>query len=98
MPLRHVVCFRFVDGTSTEQVDAMAARLRELPATIAEIVDYRVGADVGVNPDSWDFAVTADFASVEDFEAYRDHPVHQEVIRTAVLPILAERAAVQITT
>jgi hypothetical protein len=95
MTMRHVVCFRFHPDTSSEQVEALASGLRELPGIIPEIADYRVGPDLGINEASWDFAVAADFAGPEDFVVYRDHPEHQERIRTLVAPITAERVAVQ---
>jgi len=95
MSLRHVVCFRFHPDTTPDQVEALATGLGELPGIIPEIVDYRVGPDVGVNPTSWDFAVTADFSSVADYETYRDHAAHQAAIDAFVTPIAADRTAVQ---
>ncbi|MGI8756320.1 MAG: Dabb family protein [Acidimicrobiales bacterium] len=96
MTIRHVVCFRFVEGTTTEQVVAMAEGLRTLPGRIPEIAAYSVGPDLGLADDTWDFAVCADFATTADYDTYRGHPEHQERIRTLVRPILAERAAVQL--
>ena len=98
MTMRHVVCFRFKAGTTPDQVSALADGLRELPALIPEIADYRVGPDLGLNPTSWDFAVTADFESSEDFLVYRDHPEHQARIASLVVPITEERVAVQFAT
>ena len=96
MPVRHVVCFRFHPGTTPDQVAAVAAGLRELPGIIPEIVDYHAEPDLGINPTSWDFSVTADFRSEADYLTYRDHPDHQDHIARLVTPITAERAAVQI--
>jgi hypothetical protein len=98
MSMRHVVCFRFQPDTSSEDVDALAAGLRELPALIPEIADYKVGPDLGINDGTWDFAVAADFGSTDDFLVYRDHPEHQARIQALVLPITAERVAVQYAT
>ncbi|MGN6693085.1 MAG: Dabb family protein [Aquihabitans sp.] len=98
MSLRHVVCFRFQPDTTPEQVDALAAGLRELPALIPEIAAYKVGPNLGLNEGTWDFAVAADFASVDDFTVYRDHPEHQARIEALVLPITADRVAVQYAT
>jgi hypothetical protein len=98
MTMRHVVCFRFQPGTSTGQVQALADGLRELPGLIPEITDYRVGPDLGINDTSWDFAVSADFASPADFTTYRDHPEHQARIQALVVPITAERVSVQYAT
>ena len=95
MGLRHVVCFRFHPDTPSEAVDALAAGLRALPATIAEIDAYLVGPDLGIADTSWDFAVSADFADAGAFATYRSHPEHLAVIRDLVEPICAERVAVQ---
>ena len=93
--IRHVVCFRWNEGTSPDQVDEVAAALRALPATIPEIRSFRCGADVGVNDGNWDFAVVADFDSIDDQTTYRDHPAHQRVITEHIAPIRSDRAAVQ---
>jgi hypothetical protein len=39
--------------------------------------------------------VVADFASIDAYLAYRDHPAHQAVLADRIRPILAARAAVQ---
>lgn len=98
MTMRHVVCFRFQPDTAPDQVEALATGLRELPAIIPEIAAYAVGPNLGINEGTWDFAVVADFASAEDFLVYRDHPEHQARIQALVLPITAERVAVQYAT
>jgi hypothetical protein len=98
MSLRHVVCFRFHPETSAEQVAALADGLRELPGIIPEIAAYLVGPNLGINPGTWDFAVTADFATEADFVTYRDHPEHQARIQAFVVPITAERVALQFAT
>jgi hypothetical protein len=98
MSLRHVVCFRFQPDVPAERVTALAEALRGLPAEIPEIASYHVGTDLGLNPTSWDFAVSADFATEDDYATYRDHPRHQAIIAELVLPIVAERASVQFTT
>lgn len=93
--VRHQVCFRFHPDATAEQVAALEQGLRRLPAVIDAIADYRVGADLGANPSSWDFAVSADFADVDGYLAYRDHPDHQALIHDLVDPITAERVSVQ---
>lgn len=93
--LRHVVVFRWHPGTTSEQVAAVTAALRALPAEIGELAAYHVGADAGINEGNHAYAVVADFATAEDYLAYRDHPAHQAVIRDLIAPLVAERAAVQ---
>lgn len=96
MTVRHVVVFRFHPGTSPEAVEGLRLALAELAATLPEALTYDVGPDLGVNPASWDFAVSATFADAEGYLAYRDHPEHQRIIRELVEPIAAERASVQL--
>lgn len=95
MPIHHVVQFRFHEGTDPQAIDELATSLRNLPGLIPEIANYVLGPDLGLNDTNWDFALSADFASVDDFETYREHPEHQAVLRDRITPITAERHAVQ---
>lgn len=96
MSLRHIVLFRFNPDTTDAQVAEMSAGLDRLPGDIPEVGTYRHGRDAGVSEASWDYAIVGEFASPEDYLTYRDHPVHQDVIRTLVLPIVADRASAQL--
>ncbi|POM24465.1 Stress responsive A/B Barrel Domain protein [Actinomadura rubteroloni] len=92
---RHVVVFRWNEGTTVEQQEDLARRLRALPDAIPEIAAYSVGLDAGVNAASYDFAVVADFADRDAYLVYRDHPVHRAILDEFVAPITKDRAAVQ---
>jgi hypothetical protein len=92
---RHVVCLKWVPGTTPAQHDAVIDGLRGLPAQIAEIRSYSVGADAHINADNHDLVVVADFDDIDGYLVYRDHPEHQAVIATCIKPILSARAAVQ---
>jgi hypothetical protein len=92
---RHVVLLQWTPEATAEQTAAVLAALATLPGAIPELVEYRFGPDVGVNEGNFDLAVVADFASVDDYVVYRDHPVHRAVITEQITPILAARAAVQ---
>jgi Stress responsive A/B Barrel Domain len=93
--IRHVVVFRFSDGATDDQKEAMRAALRRLPELIPEIRAYRFGDDLGLRDDNFDFAVTADFDDVDDFLVYRDHPDHQKAIAEYIAPIAKARAGAQ---
>lgn len=98
MSIRHVVLMRFQPGTEPAAIESLTSALRALPGQIPEISGYLVGSDLDLADGNWDFAVTADFTSIENFHVYRDHPSHLAVIRDLIAPHLAERAAVQFTT
>lgn len=98
MGFRHVVLSRWNDAADDAGRQAMVDALAGLPAQIPELLDYRFGPDAGLADGNWDFAVVADFADQAGYEVYRDHPAHQTVIVERIRPIVAERAAVQMTT
>ncbi|MGB8862237.1 MAG: Dabb family protein [Ilumatobacteraceae bacterium] len=95
--IRHVVVFRWNDGVEEAHVAATSAAFAELPAQIPQIVSYAFGPDLGVAPANFDYAVTADFESVDDFAAYRDHPAHQALLAAYLVPFIEQRHAVQFT-
>lgn len=92
---RHVVMFRWNDTVDDDQLTAITAALTTLPGLIPEIAEYRFGADAGLNEGNFDFTVVADFASVDDYLVYRDHPAHRAMIADHVTGHVATRAAVQ---
>jgi hypothetical protein len=98
MSLRHLVLLRFHEGTDPAEVEAVVEALRALPAAIPELVDYRVGADLGLSEGAWDLGIAADFATADDFTTYREHPDHLRVIRELITPLVADRAAIQYAT
>ncbi|MGW0593634.1 Dabb family protein [Streptosporangium sp. NPDC002607] len=92
---RHVVLFTWAQEATDEQRVRVATELGKLPEAITEIRSYTLGTDAGVNPGNHQFAVVVDFDSVDDYLAYRDHPLHQAVIAEHIKPIVASRAAIQ---
>ena len=92
---RHVVLFRWTEDATDEQKRTVEERLNALPGVIAEIKDYHVGPDAGINDDNYDFAVVADFADRAGFFAYRDHAAHRAVVEEGIRPIMSTRVAVQ---
>ena len=93
--IRHVVLFRWTPEATAEQKERVAAELSRLPALVPSLRDYRLGANLGLNPGNFDFAVAADFDDAEGYLAYRDHPEHRAIVAEFIQPIVTERAAVQ---
>ena len=93
--IRHIVLLRWTPESTPEQHQAVLDELRALPTVIPEILRYRLGQDLGLAEGNASLSVIADFASVADYEAYRDHPEHQRVIAERIKPILAGRSALQ---
>ena len=93
---RHVVLFRWKEGTAEADIQAVRASLMTLPSLIPELRGYQAGPDAGLVDGNWEFAAVADFDDVDGWRVYTDHPEHQRILRDQIRPLLAERAAVQI--
>lgn len=93
--LRHVVFFRWKEETSDSDKKAVAKGLEALPAAIPEIRRYELGNDAGLAQGNFDFALIADFESLDDFKVYQAHQDHLRVIQDVIRPVIAARAAVQ---
>lgn len=93
--IRHVVLLRWTAESGADQHQSVVEALTELPVAIPEIVRYHLGRDLGLAEGNASLSVIADFATVADYERYRDHPEHQRVIAELIKPILAGRSALQ---
>ncbi len=78
--LRHVVLFKFRDGTSAEDVKKIENAFRALPEKIDVIHDFEWGADVSVEnkAEGYTHCFVVTFLSEEDRDAYLPHPAHRE--------------------
>jgi hypothetical protein len=93
--IRHTVLFSWKPDATDEQKQRAATELAKLPSIVPSVRAFASGPDAGLAPGNFDFAVSADFDDEAGFFAYRDDPVHREVIQRYMLPITAQRAAVQ---
>jgi len=96
MTVRHVVVFRWKDGTTVANVAAIDAALVELPALVPSLRAYHHGSDLGLGEGRWDYGIVAECDDVAGWQAYDQHPAHQHVVVDVIRPHVAERAAVQI--
>ncbi len=92
--VRHVVLFKFKDGTSPEEIRRVEEAFAALPAQIPAIRDFEWGTDI--SPEGLQrghthaFLVT--FDTPADRDAYLPHPAHQAFV-TLLQPHL-EKATV----
>jgi len=87
--------FRWKDGTTDEQVDAIEAALGTLPGEIPELGDYHFGRDLDLVNANFDFCVVADLDDEDAWATYRDHPVHRRIIEELIAPHVDTRVAIQ---
>jgi hypothetical protein len=93
--LRHVVCFRFREGTTPEDVAALSAALAALPDQIPGIRAYAFGADVGAAEGNHDYVIVGDYDDVDAWRRYLAHPAHVALVEHHIAPITENRVAVQ---
>lgn len=94
MTFTHVVMFKWRDGDFADT--ALADALRGLVVRFDGVRSYVCGADVGLSPNTYDFAIVGTFDTRESFIAYRDHPDHQRILTEMILPNVESRVAVQL--
>ncbi|MFC5064864.1 Dabb family protein [Actinomycetospora atypica] len=82
--LMHCLTVRFADSASPAQIDAFRSALAALPDQIDTIVATRQGSDLGERATNAHFALVSEFADVDDFRAYLEHPAHRAVPRDGV--------------
>ena len=77
--LRHVVLFKFNDGTSQEQIEQIEKAFCALPDKVDTIYDLEWGTDVSVENLSQGFThcFLVTFLSEADRAAYLPHPEHK---------------------
>jgi hypothetical protein len=94
--IMHTVLFRWNPEATAEQKQLVSTEVARLPSLVPSLRSFTFGSDVGVNQGNFDFAVCATFDDLDGYLAYRDNPDHRAMVRDQILPIAAERAAVQL--
>ncbi len=83
--LRHVVLFKFKEGTTAEELNAIEASFAGLPNKIPEIVDFEWGTNN--SPEGLDKGFThcffVSFATEKGREIYLPHPDHKAFVDLA---------------
>jgi hypothetical protein len=81
--VRHVVLFKFKEGTTTQQQKMVEDAFRALPSKIHEVVGFEWGTNI--SPENLDqgfthcFLVT--FNDAKGRDAYLPHPAHQAFVQ-----------------
>lgn len=94
--IAHLAVFRWKPDVTQEQVDELTVALRDMATKIAVLRSYVVGPNLHLRPGGSDYAVTALVDDAAGLEAYLDHPEHLAVLQSHLVPMIAERNAVQL--
>jgi Stress responsive A/B Barrel Domain len=96
--IRHNAAFKWKPETTDEEKQQVATELAKLPSIVPSLRAFASGPDAGLAQGNFDFAVSADFDDEAGYLAYRDDPAHREIVDRYILPIVAQRVAVQFET
>jgi hypothetical protein len=78
--LRHVVLFKFKEGTTPDQIKKVEDAFRALPSKINTIHDFEWGTDISTENLAQGFThcFLVTFLTEADRNAYLPHPAHKE--------------------
>jgi len=94
--IRHVVVLTWLPEATQAQKQHVLDELATLPPLMRGLLSYSFGPDAGLVAGNADLAIVADFDDADAYLAYKGHPVHLDVMKNAVSPILQARSAVQL--
>lgn len=93
--IRHIALFRWKEESRLDP--AMVSQELTTIAARTAAIKFDAGEALGLGQPSFDFAVVADFASVEDYLAYREDPGHSAYVRDVLRPAADQVSAIQLT-
>ncbi|WP_164203371.1 Dabb family protein [[Micrococcus luteus] ATCC 49442] len=94
--IRHIALFRWNEGAAINP-QTVSRELMIIAAKTAAI-RFEAGPALGLGQPSFDFAVVADFATADDYLAYREDPEHSRYVKEVLRPAAARVAALQVET
>ena len=74
--IRQITLLRFKEDMSDTDVQAMGEGLAQLVDVVPGIHRFEFGPDLGLENDTFDYALIIDFDSVDVWQSYRAHPTH----------------------
>ncbi len=89
--IRHVSVITLHPGADPAPIEQALATL---PSRL-RFVAYAYGRDLGINDGNASFGVVADFATRDDYLAYRDDPEHRRILAEIISPLMTARSALQ---
>ena len=92
--IRHIFLWKVAPGADPDEIVRI---LNELPGKISQIRRWEIGKHHGprLYASTFEYGMTADFDSLEHYEAYSAHPEHQKIL-PVLAPMFAARAVLDL--
>ena len=84
--LRHVVLFRWNEGTEPAHVDRVEAELRAMLDRLDMVRAWSLGRDAGLREGNADMALVVDMDDADAFRRYSADAGHQQILNELILP------------
>lgn len=89
--LRHTVFLTLKESVGGEELERLRLAVKEFSTNPAiKHLSYQFGPDLRLAPNQPTFVISADFASLEDYQAYAIHPDHLRLIEEEIKPRLGQ--------
>ena len=92
--IKHLVCFNFTPEAGDDKVQGTLAALNALPAQIPWVRNWSLGRNLSDRDQTYAYALSCDFADVDELNRYLSHPAHVQVVRDGLGAYWANRAIV----
>ena len=90
--LQHIVLFKTNPGLAPEIFDRIIADALQQLTTIPGVINLRAGTPLDESV-GWDIGLSMEFASREELEEYRKHPIHIAYVQENLDENVLERKA-----
>ena len=82
--IRQITLIKFKPDTTGAEIGALGEGFKKLANVVPGIRRFEFGPDLKLEGNTLDYALVIDFASVDDWKAYREHPDHVAFAETAL--------------
>ncbi len=90
--IRHVVLFEFRKDVSAQTIERVLAGLREFPSRYPAMRRFNVGMNISRRDQTFRYAMSMEFESIEELEAYLGSEHHEHFLGALFRPNIERRA------
>ncbi|MDY7004445.1 MAG: Dabb family protein [Cyanobacteriota bacterium] len=90
----HIVLFKWQPDTSAETIASVISALKGMKGKIPEIIDLSCGNNFSELSQGFQNGLVVQFKDKAALDAYAKNADHQEIIKTLIKPILADKITI----
>lgn len=94
--IHHIVCFRFVPGTTNDQIAAAEDALRGMVGQVPDIRALHWGPNLAPSVGDYSHVLVVELDDMPAVLRYSEHPVHLQVVSEFIAPIREARLALDV--